>query len=133
MRKVARKEYSIELRPDFRLSSRYSRTKSGVLSHRSDCLLIAHVAPLCNSRFNPEKAYGEGRFHLIGNRDFRHYLQLNVGSTLLSLALPRLTLCLRLLKLAQACSWLLQACFMVAQACSGTARACSCLLRTIYD
>ncbi|KAH8707568.1 hypothetical protein GQ44DRAFT_816339 [Phaeosphaeriaceae sp. PMI808] len=36
--------------------SRWLRASSGVLSHSSSCLLIAHVAPLCNSRSNPEKA-----------------------------------------------------------------------------
>jgi hypothetical protein len=43
---------------------------SRVLSHSSRCLLIAHVAPLCNSSSNPEKALCEGRFHAIIYRDF---------------------------------------------------------------
>jgi hypothetical protein len=51
--------------------SRPLMASSGLLSHSSSCLLIAHVAPLCNSSSNPERALREGRFHAIIFRDFR--------------------------------------------------------------
>ena len=50
--------------------SRWLRASSDVLSHSSSCLLIAHVAPLRNSRSNPEEALCESRFHSIIYRYF---------------------------------------------------------------
>ena len=47
-----------------------SMLRSALLSLRSTCLFIAHVAPLYNSKSNPEKALCESRFHLIVTRYF---------------------------------------------------------------
>jgi hypothetical protein len=42
-----------------------------MLSHSVDCLLIAHIKPLCYSRANLEKDLYEGIFHAIIFRYFR--------------------------------------------------------------
>ena len=65
--------------------SRWLRASSGVLSHSLSCLLIAHVAPLCNSRLNPEKALYEGRFHSIIYRDYAHRTECHFLTRLTSL------------------------------------------------
>jgi hypothetical protein len=47
------------------VESSWLMASSVLLSHSSSCLLIAHVAPLYNSRSNLEKALYESKFHSI--------------------------------------------------------------------
>jgi hypothetical protein len=52
------------------IGSYWPTASSGLLSHSSCGLLIAHVTPLRNSRSNPEKALCKRRFHSIVTRYF---------------------------------------------------------------
>lgn len=70
---IQNQTFFVLLRDEITLAgSCWLRASSGVLSHRSSCLLIAHVASLRNSRSNPERALCESRLHFI----VYHYFQL---------------------------------------------------------
>jgi hypothetical protein len=53
------------LKHGIRLAHGELTASSGMLSHSSICLLIAHVTLMRNSGSNPEKALGGSRFHFM--------------------------------------------------------------------